>query len=46
MNSDIDHNNSAESGFQNLVIEEMVSYPARLLQLKMFAKHSVRYVVS
>ena len=39
MGSDIDHNNSTESGFQHFVIEEMVSYPARMLQLKMSAKH-------
>ena len=39
MNRDIDHHNSAESGSQNFVTEEMVFYPARLLQLKMSAKH-------
>ena len=39
MSHDIDHSNAAETGFQNFVDEEMVSFPARLLQLKMSAKH-------
>ena len=39
MTNDIDEHNSDEVGFHNFVTEGVVSYTARLLQLKMPAKH-------
>ena len=39
MANDIDKNNSEETGFHRFVTEEVVSYTARLMQLKMSAKH-------
>ena len=39
MTNDIDEHNSDEVGFHNFVTEGVVSYTARLLQLKMAAKH-------
>ena len=39
MTGDIDEQNGDEVGFHNFVTEGVVSYTARLLQLKMVAKH-------
>ena len=39
MTNDIDEHNSDEVGFHKFATEDLVSYTARLLQLKMAAKH-------